>query len=133
MIDLQETARVKEAIEADPQNFEKIIEGTDLAICITDEDQNFVAVNDNYVKMYEFEREELIGHNFLKVVPQETQDELSELHDKFIEIQIEMMRDWEVLSKSGKRMRISVDAGFSDKINNAPHKITFVQLEEVMA
>lgn len=130
MIDLQETARVKEAIENNPANFEKAIEDTDLAICITNEDQHFVAVNNNYLKLYEFEREEIIGQHFLKVVPQETQEELSELHDKFIEIQIEMMRDWEVLSKTGKRMRISVDAGFSEKINNAPHKITFVQLEE---
>jgi len=129
MIDLQETSRIKEAIEADPANFEKIIEDTDLAICITDEDQNFAAVNNNYLKLYEFDREDLIGQNFLKVVPQENQDELSELHDKFIEIQIEMMRDWEVLTKSGKRMKISVDAGFSDKIKDAPHKITFVQLE----
>ncbi|MFP4090104.1 MAG: PAS domain-containing protein [Cyclobacteriaceae bacterium] len=133
MIDLQETARIKEAIEANPQNFEKIIEDTKLAICITNEDQNFVAVNNNYLKLYEFEREELIGQSFLKVVPQETQDELAELHDKFIEIQIEMMRDWVVLSKTGKRMKISVDAGFSDKINNEPHKITFVMLEEILA
>jgi PAS domain S-box-containing protein len=130
MIDLQETARIKEAIENNPADFEKAIEDTDLAICITNEDQHFVAVNDNYLKLYEFDREDLIGQHFLKVVPQETQEELSDLHDKFIEIQIEMMRDWEVLSKTGKRMRISVDAGFSDKIQDVPHKITFVQLEE---
>ncbi len=133
MIDLQETARIKEAIEKNPTDFEKIIEDTDLAICITNEDQNFAAVNSNYLKLYEFDREDLIGHHFLKVVPQDTQDELSELHDKFIEIQIEMMRDWEVLTKSGKKMKISVDAGFSDQINDAPHKITFVQLEEYVS
>lgn len=129
MIDLQETARIKEAIEKNPADFEKIIEDTDLAICITNEDQNFVAVNQQYLKLYEFDREDLIGEHFLKVVPQETQDELSELHDKFIEIQIEMMRDWEVLTKSGKKMKISVDAGFSDQINDEPHKITFVNFE----
>jgi len=132
MIDLQETARIKEAIESKPADFEKIIEDTKLAICITDEDQNFAAVNNNYLKLYEFNREDLIGQSFLKVVPQETQGELSELHDKFIEIQIEMMRDWVVLSKTGKKMKISVDAGFSDQINDAPHKITFVQLEEYL-
>jgi PAS domain S-box-containing protein len=132
MIDLQETARIKEAIESNPADFEKIIEDTKLAICITDEDQTFAAVNNNYLKLYEFDREDLIGQSFLKVVPQETQEELSELHDKFIEIQIEMMRDWVVLSKTGKKMKISVDAGFSDQINDAPHKITFVQLEEYL-
>jgi len=132
MIDLQETARIKEAIEKNPADFEKTIEDTDLAICITNEDQHFVAVNEKYLKLYEFERNDLIGEHFLKVVPQETQDELSELHDKFIEIQIEMMRDWEVLTKSGKRMKISVDAGFSDQINDGPHKITFVHLEEYL-
>lgn len=129
MINLQETARLKQELEANPQAYEQIIEDTDLAICITNEAGNFVAVNDNYTQWYEYDREELVGESFLKVVPEETQGELSNLHEEFMDIQIEMMRDWEVMSKSGKRLKISVDAGYSDKINDAPHKITFVKVE----
>lgn len=129
MIDLQETARLKQAIEEKPEAFEQIIEDTDLAICITDETGKFAAVNDNYTKWYEYDRDELVGESFLKVVPEEYQTELSDLHEEFMDIQIEMMRDWEVVSKSGKRLRISVDAGYSEKIRNAPHKITFVKVE----
>jgi PAS domain S-box-containing protein len=132
MIDVQETNRLKDAINADPQNFEEIIENTDLAICITDENGYFVAVNDNYCDMYEYDRNELIGQSFLMVVPDENKDDLTDLHEKFIEIQIEMFRDWEVVNKSGKRMKIDVDAGFTDKINDAPHKITFVKLNQVL-
>ncbi len=129
MIDLQETARLKKALDERPEDFEQIIEDTDLAICITNEEAKFVAVNNNYTKWYEYDRSELIGENFLKVVPEETQTELSDLHEEFMDIQIEMIRDWEVVSKSGKRLKISVDADYSDKINNAPHKITFVKVE----
>ncbi|MEM9675618.1 MAG: PAS domain-containing protein [Bacteroidota bacterium] len=129
MIDLQETARLKKALDERPEDFEQIIEDTDLVICITNEDAKFVAVNNNYTKWYEYDRDELVGESFLKVVPQETQTELSDLHEEFMDIQIEMMRDWEVVSKSGKRLKISVDAGYSDKIKGAPHKVTFVQVE----
>jgi PAS domain S-box-containing protein len=132
MIDVQETNRLKDAINANPQDFEKIIENTDLAICITDENGYFVAVNDNYCSMYEYDRDELIGQSFLMVVPDENKDDLTDLHEKFIEIQIEMFRDWEVVNKSGKRMKIDVDAGFTDKINDTPHKITFVKLNQVL-
>ncbi len=102
MIDLQETARLKQAIDEKPEAFEQIIEDTNLAICITDEAGKFAAVNNNYTKWYEYDRSELVGESFLKVVPEETKTELSDLHEEFMDIQIEMMRDWEVVSKSGK-------------------------------
>ncbi|TAE47643.1 MAG: PAS domain S-box protein, partial [Cytophagales bacterium] len=117
MIDLLETTRLKDEIEANPVDYAKIIENTDLAICITDKFGNFFAVNDNYCKVYGYARTELIGNSFLMVVPEESKKELENLHDKFIEIQIEIFRTWEVVNKQGRKMSISVDAGYTDKIN----------------
>ncbi len=130
MINLLETSRLKDEIEENPSDYEKIIESTDLAICITDKFGNFFEVNQNYCNAYGYTKEELVGNSFLMVVPQETKEELSHLHDKFIEIQLEVFRTWEVVNKQGEKMKISVDAGFTDKINGEPHKLTFVHVEK---
>lgn len=129
MINILETTRLKDEIEANSVDYAKIIENTDLAICITDKFGNFFAVNDNYCKVYGYTRTELIGNSFLMVVPEESKKELENLHDKFIEIQIEIFRTWEVVNKQGRKMSISVDAGYTDKINGEPHKLTFVHVE----
>jgi PAS domain S-box-containing protein len=126
MIDLLETQRLKDAIEANPKNFQAIIEATDIAICITTEEGNFFAVNDNYCNLYGYEREELIGNSFLIVVPPPTKQELSDLHDKFIEAQVELFRTWEVQRKDGELIKISVDAGYTEAITGKPQKLTFV-------
>ncbi len=127
MIDLVETQRLKDAIEETPTKFRSIIEDTDLAICITTQEGNFYAVNNNYCKLYGYEREELVGKSFLIVVPPVTQQELSDLHDKFIDARIELFRTWEVQRKGGELIRIGVDAGYTDKINGEPQKLTFVK------
>ncbi|MCS6821610.1 MAG: PAS domain S-box protein [Microscillaceae bacterium] len=126
MINLQETERIKQAIEANPQDFAKIIEQTNLGVCITNAEGKFDYVNDNYCRMYGYTREELIGKSFLIVVPPESQQELSELHDKFIKLQVELQRTWEVVRKNGEIMKIYVDAGYTEKIDGKPHKLTFV-------
>jgi hypothetical protein len=33
----------------------------------------------------------------------------------------------EVVNKAGEKIKISVDAGYTEKINGEPHKLTFVQ------
>ena len=126
MIDLQETGRIKDAIEKNPENYQQIIDGTKLGICITDENANYAAVNNTYLSILGYERQEMIGKSFLMVVPAPQQGELKELHEEFIELQIEIFEKFEILNKKGQRVGINVDAGFSDKINGKPHKVTFI-------
>jgi len=126
MIDLQETQRIKDAIDQHPEDFARLIENTHLGICVTDEDGNYVAVNNRYLSILGYTRDEMIGNNFLMVVPAPHKSELKDLHDEFIELQIEIFEKFEILNKKGEPIRINVDAGFSDKINNKPHKLTFI-------
>ncbi len=126
MIDLKETQRLKDAIQENPEAYKSIIESTDLAICITDEHGCYFDINDNYCQLYGYTRGELIGESFLIVVPNVKKTELKALHEAFMEVQVELFRNWEVVNKAGEVMRISVDAGYTDKINGTPHKMTFV-------
>ncbi len=128
MINLTETQNLKDAIAQNPEDYKHIIEQTELGICITNEQGHYVAVNDNYTQITGYSREELIGESFLKVVPPPKQDDLQEMHDQFIEIQIEIFEKFEIINKSGQLLKIDVDAGFNDHIEGKPHKITFIQL-----
>ncbi len=130
MINLFKTKQVRDAIEARPDDVQAIINGSEYGICITNPQAEFAFVNDRYLEYYGYEREELIGHHFSVVVPDEQKQLLNQLHDDFIQDQKEISRIWEVKIKSGKIMRINVDARFTDKINDTPHKITFVEPQE---
>jgi len=130
MINLLDTQKIKTAIEAAPQNAAGIIETTPIGICITDENGHYAAVNEAYCRIYEFSRQELIGKSFTIVVPAEYRENMQVLHRKFLRDKREIAREWTVLTKTGKAIRISVDAAYSDKIlGGHPHKITFVQPE----
>ena len=128
-IDLFETKRLKKEIDAAPADFKSIIENTELCICVTDAKGYFVAVNNNYCRVYGYGRHELVGKHFSIVVPGANVEELKVLHDKFIQDKYEILRNWEVVNKAGQRIKIQVDAGYTEKINGKPHKITFVMPE----
>ncbi len=128
-IDLFETKRLKKEIDEKPLDFKSVIEKTDLCICITDAKGYFVAVNNNYCRVYGYSRHELVGKHFSIVVPGANVEELKKLHDKFIQDKYEILRNWEVVNKSGGRIKIQVDAGYTEKIDGKPHKITFVMPE----
>jgi PAS domain S-box-containing protein len=128
-IDLFETKRLKKEIEEKPLEFKSIIEKTDLCICVTDAKGYFVAVNNNYCRVYGYSRYELVGKHFSIVVPGANVEELKKLHDKFIQDKYEILRNWEVVNKTGEKIKIQVDAGYTEKIDGKPHKITFVMPE----
>jgi PAS domain S-box-containing protein len=128
MINLLETSKIKKAIEADSAQVTSIIETTSIGICITDSLGNYAAVNKAYCRIYEYSQEELIGHSFTLVVPEEYREQMQVLHRKFLRDKREISREWTVITRSGKQIKISVDAAYSEKIfGGKAHKITFVQ------
>ena len=126
MIDLQQAEKIKQRLDKSPENYLEIIEDTFLGICITDETGVFHAVNDNYSIMYGFSKDELVGNNFTMVLEESQRSKLQELHDLFMKMKDEIMRNWEVQHKDGTLFKISADAGYSGEIAGSPHKITFV-------
>ena len=130
MIDLIETQEIRDALAARPQDALSIIKDTDIGVCITNDQGNFVAVNDAYCRVYGFDRSELVGHSFTIVVPEANRDIMNTLHRKFLRDKREISREWDVQRKTGELIRISVDTAFNDQIfGGGPHKITFVHPE----
>ena len=127
MINLKETKRVKDLLMNNPEDYLNIIEGTELAICITNAKGDFVAINNNYTELYGYSREELLGNHFSMVLPEENKKGLTAYHDRFFVDKYEIIRKWAVKNKKGELMEIFADAGYNDKVNNAPHKVTLVK------
>lgn len=132
MINLKETRKIKQALAETPNRYQQIIDDTDLAICITNKHGKFVAVNDNYLKLYGYQREELIGNAFTLVVPPAHREALQKYHDRFFIDKYEILRTWEVMNKNGETMEISADAGYHKNIGGNPCKITLIQLEKIL-
>jgi PAS domain S-box-containing protein len=127
MLNLSETQKIKDTIDQRPSEVQEIINETPIGICVTDENGLYAFVNDSYIEIVGYSRAELIGNSFLMVVPTDHKTELTELHEQFIETQIEIFEEFKIIDKHKNLIKISVDAGFCDKINDAPHKITFIQ------
>ena len=128
MINILRTKEIKKQIGENPNDVMKIINRIDdIGICITNSNGNYVTVNQKYCDIYGYTKGEFIGKSFTIVVPPEQREKLQNMHDKFIENEYEILRNWEVMRKDGKRIKISADAGFFNTIfNKTPHKVTFI-------
>ena len=134
MINIIETKKLKMQLDENPGDYQAIINNSSLAICITNAEGNYFAVNENYCLLYGFHERELIGKSFLIVVPEQKHTQLKNTHSSFLKSKNEILRGWEVMNRNGEVFKIWADAGYNNKINNAPHKITFVQpVEEELA
>ncbi len=51
--------------------FRSIIESSFNGIAVTDEQGNFEFVNESFLKMIDWPREEIIGQNFMKIIPED--------------------------------------------------------------
>jgi len=127
MINLKETKRIKEALTQSPDDYQQIIEETDLAICITNSEGKFVTVNQNYLKLYGYTREQLVGNDFTLVVPPAQREALKQYHTRFFVDKYEILRKWEVVNQRGEVMEIFADAGYLDHLQGRACKVTFIQ------
>lgn len=126
MLDFLEVKRITEKVNANKDRFQEIIDETEIGVCVTNSKGIFVACNDAYARNLGYRKDELIGNSFLMVVPEQRQKELAELHEDFIDIQVEIFRNWTIIAKDGTKIDISVDAGYVT-FKGEGHKFTFVQ------
>lgn len=116
---------------ADLKLFEKesllntVYDVTTVGICITDEFGHFFDVNANYLSIYGYTKDELIGKPFTVVVPNEAKKYAQELHDAFIQTGHEIPKIWQVQRKDGTIIDIFVTAK-RITMNNKFYKVTSV-------
>ena len=105
---------------------EKIIEKTPIGFCITDAEGYHELVNSAYCNIYSYAEEELLGEHFSIVATEDNKEELTELHDHFINGNSELRGEWEVKDKDGDRKIILADATRIKGPDEQYKKVTFV-------
>ncbi len=96
-------------------------------ICVTNQEGIFEDVNDEYCQIYGYRREELIGESFVVVVPMEYRAMMQAMHDDFIAGGTELPGEFDVITKSGETITVSVMADLLIQPDGSRHKVTSVR------
>ena len=102
----QDLQFIKSAFEKDNDLSYKVFKEMPIGICITNENGYFTDVNNAYCEIYKYKREELIGKEFITVVPEDQRSTLNQLHDEFIDKKFELRGRWTVQDKNGDTFEI---------------------------
>jgi len=85
-----------------------IFRGGDIGICAVDESGQFVLVNPAYCAIYGYTREELLGTHFSVLMPADAREQATQLHRDFLAEGGNRDGEWDVLTRSGERLRIKL-------------------------
>ncbi|AZQ44339.1 PAS domain-containing sensor histidine kinase [Nonlabens ponticola] len=103
---------IKGLFEHDHELSFKVFQHMPIGICVTNANGHFTDVNATYCDIYGYTREELIGNPFTMVVPDESQDQLVNLHERFLKDEYELTGRWTVYGKSKEKFEIITNAAF---------------------
>ncbi len=108
--------------------FDQIFREAPIGMCLTDRNGIFVDVNDEYLRIYGYTRDQIIGNHFTMVVPEKNQELLIQLHDKFIYDgnPEKVQNEWQVVNRQGNQIYILASASLISDQNNQPQKLTYV-------
>ncbi|HDZ46989.1 hypothetical protein LCGC14_0155220 [marine sediment metagenome] len=110
------------------RNTENVIKAAPIGICITNPSGHFEMVNPAYCEFYGYREEEVLGQHFTLVVPEAHRDQLSALHDEFMEGKEthELRQEWDVLTKNGELRTIIAEAARIEGEDGQSRKVTFI-------
>ncbi len=104
-----------------------IFNAVDTGICITDENGNFVNVNQSYCDIYGYTKQELIGKSFTMVVLPEYREAIQKMHDQFIAGAEEVPQEWTVQRKNKEVIDIYANAKLLIQNDGKRFKVTSVR------
>ena len=121
-----QVAEIQRAVPA-PQWAEAMLGNLDVAICHTDSRGYFLDVNEQYLALYGYTREEVIGKHFTLVVPEAYREVASQIHDGFIRGEAEAPAEWTVVNRAGQAIKVWVTPVRMVDDDDQPSKITLVE------
>lgn len=116
------------------KNILSLVTESPLGVCITDEQGLFIFVNRAFCNLYGYDADELIGQEFTILVPDANKDELTALHNSFIndyseddsKSLTELQMEWTVLDRNGNELFIIANAVLLLGKDGSRNKATFV-------
>lgn len=78
-----------------------VFDVSEVGIVVTDHNQKVVRVNDSFVRIYGWSRDELIGKEFINLVAPDERDQASRNHDEFIRSGIRSSGEMKIMRSDG--------------------------------
>jgi len=76
-----------------------VFDVSEVGIVVTDQKQNIVRINDSFVRIYGWSRDELIGKNFVSVVAPDERERATKNHEEFIRSGIRSSGEMKIVRK----------------------------------
>ncbi len=126
VLDITERKRAEEMLRLSEERNSKLIETAPVGICVTNTEGHFESVNETYTAIYGYSREELLGQHFSLVVPASERPKWVEAHSRFIAGKADVRGEFNVVTKSGKRLTILADSARITGADGQIKKVTYV-------
>jgi two-component system cell cycle sensor histidine kinase PleC len=103
-----------------------IFDTSEVGIIVTDHNRRIIKVNDSFIRIYGWERDELVGHDFIDIVAQEDRDWARNNHEQFIVEGVRSTGEMRVLRKNGGVANTLVTTATLELSNNRRFQVTTV-------
>lgn len=78
-----------------------VFDVSEVGIVVTDQDQKIVRVNDSFVRIYGWERDELIGKEFIDLITPDERDQAAKNHEEFMRSGIRSSGEMKLIRNDG--------------------------------
>lgn len=103
-----------------------IFDASEVGIIVTDHSRRIVKVNDSFIRIYGWEREDLIGEDVLKVVAEDDRDWARKNHEQFIAEGVRSTGEMRISRKSGSTANTLITTATLELSNNRRFQVTTV-------
>ncbi|MEM6781970.1 MAG: PAS domain-containing sensor histidine kinase [Pseudomonadota bacterium] len=103
-----------------------IFDASEVGIIVTDHSRRVVKVNDSFIRIYGWERDELIGEDFTKVVADDDKEWAQKNHEQFIDEGVRSTGEMRVVRKNGSIANTLITTATLELSNNRRFQVTTV-------
>ena len=112
--------------ERAPNEVNSIIETSQYGVCLTDFNGIYTSVNQKYLDIYKYKREELLGKHFTIVVPEAAVTLMKDIYEEFLISKASTSRMWTVITKDKKSLTVNLEALYTEAFT-LPHRVIFIE------
>lgn len=126
LLDITEHKQAQAELIESERLISSIFNAADIGICVTNEEGQFVKVNQAYCDLYGYAMSELLYKPFTIVLPEAVRQAASDMHDAYLQGQPESAGIWQVRRKDGLLIHVYVTAARLVTEDNRRFKVTTV-------
>lgn len=79
-----------------------VFDVSEVGIVVTDQNSRIVRVNDSFVRIYGWKRDDLVGHEFAELIAEDEREQAKRTHDEFLKSGIRSSGEMKILRSNGE-------------------------------